>query len=203
MNWLAHVLLSKDSIENQLGNLLADPLKGRAFDGASSEFKDGLELHFIIDHFTDTHPIIKDAKRALTKKGYLKGVVLDILYDYFLSKNWDTYCNINREEFLEEFRRNALRVIPNYPQNAIDIIMQVVVNRQLLSYSSLDGVYRALCRVDNKLSNRLKAKECATAYLPLIKEELEYLERGFLYFFPELIKEVKSKREYKFEHLKL
>lgn len=30
MNWLAHVLLSENHIEYQLGNLLTDPLKGKA-----------------------------------------------------------------------------------------------------------------------------------------------------------------------------
>ena len=77
MNWLAHVFLSDKSIDNQLGNLLADPLKGRAFNSATVEFKRGLELHLIIDSFTDSHPIVKDAKRSLTKRGHLKGVVLD------------------------------------------------------------------------------------------------------------------------------
>jgi acyl carrier protein phosphodiesterase len=200
MNWLAHIFLSKKSIDNQLGNLLADPLKLKPFNGASKEFRDGLRLHLIIDTFTDSHPIVKDAKNSLTKKGYLKGVVLDIIYDYFLSIYWDNYCNIPREKFLEDFRNEALRAIPNYPQKAIDVIMQVVINRVLLSYASLDGVNRALCRIDNKLSYRVKNKECAIDYLPLIKEELPYLEQGFLYFFPELMKEVKNRSNFSFEH---
>jgi len=200
MNWLAHVFLSEKSIDNQLGNLLADPLKGRAFSSASKEFKDGLRLHLIIDNFTDTHPIVKDAKKSLTKQGYLKGVVLDILYDYYLSKYWSKFCNVEREKFLENFRTQALRAITSYPKEAIDIIMQVVINRHLLSYASLDGVNRALCRIDNRLSSRAKAKDCAINYIPLIEEELEYLERGFLYFFPELMREVRENSNYKFRH---
>ena len=35
MNWLAHVFLSENNIEHQLGNLLADPLKGRAWEEAT------------------------------------------------------------------------------------------------------------------------------------------------------------------------
>jgi len=203
MNWLAHVFLSDKSIEHQLGNLLADPLKAKPFSGASKEFKDGMKLHLIIDSYTDSHPIVKEAKTTLTKKGYLKGVVLDILYDYFLSKYWDKYCNVNREKFLEDFRQEALRAITTYPKEAVDVIMNVVINRHLLSYSSLDGVNKALCRIDNRLSNRLKAKECATSYLPLINEELDYLERGFLYFFPELMQKVKRSSSYSFRHWKI
>ncbi len=203
MNWLAHVFLSNKSIEHQLGNLLADPLKAKPFSGASKEFIEGMRLHLIIDSFTDNHPIVKEAKFTLTKKGYLKGVVLDIVYDYLLSKHWDRYCNVNREKFLEDFRKEALRAITNYPKEAVDIIMSVVINRHLLSYASLDGVNRALCRIDNRLSNRLKSKECAINYLPIIEQELEYLENGFLYFFPELMKKVKSSSNYSFRHWKI
>ncbi len=35
MNWLAHIFLSENHIEHQLGNLLTDPLKGKAWEGAS------------------------------------------------------------------------------------------------------------------------------------------------------------------------
>ncbi len=34
MNYLAHTLLSKSNIEFQLGNLLADPLKGKRWPSA-------------------------------------------------------------------------------------------------------------------------------------------------------------------------
>jgi acyl carrier protein phosphodiesterase len=203
MNWLAHVFLSDKSIENQLGNLLADPLKAKPFKGASSEFKEGIELHLIIDSFTDSHPIVKDAKKTLTQRGPLKGVVLDILYDYFLSKHWSRYSNVEREKFLEDFRNQALRAITNYPQEAVDTIMQVVINRHLLSYATLDGVTRALCRIDNRLSQRAKSKECAIEYMPLIEEELDYLENGFLYFFPELMQEVKTNSQHNFRHWRM
>jgi len=200
MNWLAHVFLSDTNIDNQLGNLLADPLKAKPFSGANSSFKEGIRVHLIIDNFTDTHPIVKDAKKSITKKGYLKGVALDILYDYFLSIHWNRYCNISKKKFLEDFRTQALRKIANYPPFAVDIIMKVVINRQLESYDTLKGVKRALCRIDNKLSKRAKTKDCAINYMPLIEEELPYLEQGFLYFFPELMKEVKKNSNTTFKH---
>jgi len=41
MNWLAHVFLSENHIEHQLGNLLTDPLKGKAWEGASTRIYAG------------------------------------------------------------------------------------------------------------------------------------------------------------------
>lgn len=129
MNWLAHVLLSENHIEHQLGNLLTDPLKGKAWEGASSYVHRGIEMHIHIDTFTDTHPIVSQSKTLLTRRGHLKGVVLDILYDHFLSLHWDKYCTVPREIFLERFRAKALVAIGNYPEDAQRVISRVVASR--------------------------------------------------------------------------
>ena len=52
MNWLAHVFLSEDHIEHQLGNLLTDPLKAKPWEGASDKVRHGIETHKRIDAFT-------------------------------------------------------------------------------------------------------------------------------------------------------
>ena len=44
MNWLAHVFLSEQKIDFQIGNFLADPLKGRLWDDASSDMKNGMRI---------------------------------------------------------------------------------------------------------------------------------------------------------------
>ena len=77
MNYLAHTVLSKNSIEYQLGNLLADPLKGKRWEGASDEHYAGMRMHAAIDMFTDANKTISLSKSRLRKKGYLKGVVID------------------------------------------------------------------------------------------------------------------------------
>jgi len=111
MNWLAHVFLSENHIEHQLGNLLTDPLKGKAWEGASTRIHAGIKMHMRIDSFTDTHPLVSESKKILTPRGHLKGVVLDILYDHFLSLHWNSYCTIEREHFLDDFRFHALESI--------------------------------------------------------------------------------------------
>ncbi len=192
MNWLAHVLLSENHIEHQLGNLLTDPLKGKAWEGASDRILYGIEMHMRIDSFTDKHPIVSKSKARLTKRGHLKGVVLDILYDHFLSLHWDEFCTIPREVFIEDFRFNAMLAIHDYPHKAQNVISRVVATRQLSSYIHMRGVVDAFERIDNRLSDRARAKDTTTRYIPLIAEEREYLEKAFLDFFPELMAMVKE-----------
>jgi len=192
MNWLAHVLLSEKHIEHQLGNLLTDPLKAKVWAGASEYIHRGIVTHLSIDTFTDSHEIVKRSKASLTPRGHLKGVVLDVLYDHFLSLHWDRFCHTPREKFLEDFRSKALMAIGDYPDKAQDVITRVVGNRQLSSYEHMDGVVAAFERIDNRLSDRARSKDTCTRYIPLIAKERNALEDAFLLFFPELMKAVKE-----------
>ena len=192
MNWLAHVLLSENHIEHQLGNLLTDPLKGKSWQGASTRVEAGIKMHLLIDSFTDAHPLVSESKAMLTPRGHLKGVVLDVLYDHFLSLHWEKFCTIEREIFLDDFRFKALEGIEGYPQKAQNVIHRVVGNRQLSSYAHMDGVVDAFRRLDNRLSERAKSKDSCERYIPLIAQNREALEANFLRFFPELMGEVKK-----------
>ncbi len=63
MNFLAHLYLSADDPEIQLGNFIGDFVRGRDL---SSRFSPGIvkgiSLHREIDEFTDRHPIVKLSK---------------------------------------------------------------------------------------------------------------------------------------------
>jgi len=190
MNWLAHIFLSENNIEHQLGNLLTDPLKAKAWDDASDSLKLGMETHKRIDRFTDRHPIVSRSKAHLLKRGHLKGVVLDILYDYYLSIHWEKFSYLERSIFLDTFHSNALQTSINYPERPRVIIERVVMTRQLSSYHTMDGVKDALGRIDQRLSQRAKSKDTAIRYLPFIIKENDYLEEAFLDFFPELMDEI-------------
>ena len=193
MNWLAHVFLSENHIEHQLGNLLADPLKGRPWEASSERISMGMMIHMHIDTFTDAHPLVKESKAAITPRGHLKGVVLDILYDHFLSLHWNAFCTIPREDFLEDFRLKALQDIEVYPPLAQDIIKRVVGNRQLSSYAHMDGVVAAFERIDHRLSVRARGKDNMMRYIPLVAKERKLLEKNFLLFFPQLMQSVEEK----------
>ena len=192
MNWLAHVFLSENHIEYQLGNLLTDPLKGKAWQGASTRIHAGIKMHMRIDSFTDAHPLVSQSKAILTPRGHLKGVVLDILYDHFLSLHWNRFCTIDREHFLDDFRFQAMETIENYPKEAQSVIARVVGNRQLQSYAHMTGVVSAFERIDRRLSDRALSKDNCERYIPLIAEHKKELEEMFLVFFPELMHAVKE-----------
>ena len=192
MNWLAHVFLSENNIEHQLGNLLADPLKGRAWDEATPMFCHGLETHKYIDTFTDNHPLFRQSKSRLKDRKYLKGVVIDIVYDHLLTIHWEKFSSKDFFLFTSDFRTQALHQIDGYPEKAQTIISRVVDIKLLSSYADLKGLGEGFKRIDRRLSDRVLKKESTFGYLPLVEKELVHIEKDFLAFFPELMEHVQT-----------
>ena len=133
MNWLAHVLLSEEHIDFQIGNFIADPLKAKAWENSSDNLKRGMQLHKKIDSYCDRHIAFKDSKARLKEKGLLRGIIVDFTYDYLLSKNWDKFCNKPLDDFMSEFYNNANKQKELYPIFAKSIVSNMI-SRDLLNY---------------------------------------------------------------------
>ena len=187
MNWLAHILVSKRSVDYQLGNLLADPLKGKAWPGCSSSVRDGFKMHSIIDTFTDSNAYVKKSKSRLGDRGHLRGVVIDIAYDYLLFKNWERYASIDSTSFINQFCGEATQAIASYPERAREFVGRIIKYDVLLSYSSYAGLLTAFNRVDNRLSGRVLDRETVSGYAPVLAAQIQAIESDFRQFFPQLV----------------
>ncbi len=192
MNWLAHIFLSENNVEYQHGNLLADFLKGRSWESASDAFKSGIKAHQAIDHFTDSHPLVSRSQSRLGERGYLKGVVIDIVYDHLLVRNWLEFSSITHAEFIHRFNTESEEIYSSYPENARAFLSRLIASGHLMDYSSFSGVEKALLRIDDRLSQRVLRHESASEYLPMASVKLKQIEEDFLAFMPELIGHFKS-----------
>jgi len=204
VNWLAHVFLSEQKIDFQIGNFLADPLKGRLWEDASIDMINGMKTHKIIDSYTDSHEIVSCSKRRLREKGLLKPVIIDLTYDYFLTKNWDEFCKTSINEFSKDFYFQANQRTTDLPLHA-SIPVYNMIDRDLLNkYHSLNQLKTSFERMDKRLSPRLKQRETAISYFDSVVKNIDYLEKDFLEFFPQLCTMVKDNLdENKIKHWKL
>ena len=186
MNWLAHVLLSEDKVDFQLGNYLADPLKGKAWKSASDDLQKGIKVHKLIDSYTDSHEIVALSKSRLREKGLLRGVIIDLTYDYLLTKHWEKFSMIPREKFLTEFYTNAAKRAPALPEHPQRLIHNLVKQDRLNKYNSLEQLHQVFISVDRRLSPKLAARENASSYIRDVERVKTELEKDFLRFFPDL-----------------
>jgi acyl carrier protein phosphodiesterase len=204
MNWLAHIFLSEQKIDFQIGNFLADPLKGRLWENASMDMIKGMKTHKIIDSYTDSHEIVSISKRRLREKGLLKPVIIDLTYDYFLTKNWNEFCKIPIEEFSEVFYHQANQRIPYLPKHTNEPIQNMIQRDLLNKYHNLDQLKISFERMDKRLSPRLKQRETASSYIDDVLKNIDYLENDFLEFFPQLCDKIKDDlNKDKIKHWKL
>ena len=192
MNWLAHIFLSELNIDFQIGNFLADPLKGRAWENANENIKKGIQTHKLIDSYTDSHEIISCSKKRLRERGLLKPVIIDLTYDYLLTKNWDKFSNIPLKIFSNNFYTDAYKRVPFMPYEA-NISVANMIERDLLNkYHTINQLKTSFDRMDKRLSPRLLQRETASSYSNAVVDNIQYLEKNFLEFFPELCKTVKN-----------
>src|SRR5690606_12351008 len=93
MNFLAHLYLSGNDESIMVGNFIADVVKGKKALGLFEEpVKRGIELHRVIDFFTDNHPVVTQSKdRLRLKYRHYAGVIVDMVYDHCLARNWNSY----------------------------------------------------------------------------------------------------------------
>ncbi|RXJ88067.1 ACP phosphodiesterase [Arcobacter sp. CECT 8985] len=192
MNWLAHIFLSENNINFQIGNYLADPLKGKAWNNADINIIKGMNVHKLIDTYTDSHIQFHNSKNRLGQKGLLKSVVVDLTYDYLLTKNWHKYCNISLDSFLNIFYKNAKANMYTLPDYAKIKLTKLIEFDLLNKYQNLDDLKQSFLRVDKRLSFRLLKRDCVSRYFEVVSQNINGIEDDFLLFFPQLCNHVKE-----------
>jgi acyl carrier protein phosphodiesterase len=186
MNWLAHLFLSEPDVEHQLGNLLADVVKGKARAALPPGVRRGIACHQAIDAFTDAHPVVHRSKRRLGEEhGRFAGILIDVFYDHFLARDWPLYSSVPLEQFTAEAYA-SFRAYPALTAEARDFCDRLSDGDLLGSYHTLAGIAAALGRLSRRLEARLGrpfALEQATAAL---EAQYDALGRDFAEFFPEM-----------------
>jgi acyl carrier protein phosphodiesterase len=187
MNWLAHVFLSEPSVEFQLGNLLADVVRGPRRDALSGDFVRGAACHKAIDAFTDSHPVVKRSRaRISSEHRRFSGVLVDVFYDYYLARDWQRYSAVALDAYTGAFYASAEPRLIALPPDARTMLERIIRYDLLGSYARVDGVQRALRRISSYLNSRWgKEFTLDRGVGDLLAHEAE-LAADFHEFFPSL-----------------
>ena len=184
MNFLAHIYLSDENDHIKIGNFIADSIKGNNYSHLPNQIQKGILLHREIDSFTDTNKIVKISKRRLHERyRHYDGVIIDILYDHFLAKNWVNYSDIPLKEYTENFYE-ILRTNYEFLPDKIKILMPYMIeDNWLLNYGNFQGIESVLHGMNRRTKNK------SQMHLAIDDLKLYYVELGndFQLFFKELI----------------
>ena len=192
VNFLAHAYLSGDNENILFGNFIADAVKGRAFNLYPEQVQRGIQLHRMIDHYTDSHRLFKSSKKRLTNNyGKFASVIVDIFYDHYLARNWNNYSDIELNEFVSGTYKILIKNFSLLPAKSKKILPFMISQNWLVGYANFDG----LTRVFNGMSRRTKKYNSGMehAVASLQKDYMLY-HHEFTGFFPELINHVEEIR---------
>jgi acyl carrier protein phosphodiesterase len=184
MNFLAHLYLSKSNENILIGNFIADAVKGKKFNNYPKEIKAGILLHREIDNYTDNHPIVKVSKRRLNERyRHYNGVIIDILYDHFLAKNWHKYSEIPLKVYAKNMYAFLQQNNHQLPLRVQNMLPHMIEYNWLVSYASVEGIAIVLAGM-NRRTKGISKMDLAVEDLRI--HYLEF-EKDFTVFFEDLI----------------
>ncbi|OUS72017.1 ACP phosphodiesterase [Pseudoalteromonas sp. A601] len=189
MNYLAHLYLAKPTADSHFGNLLGD-FGGRKYtENLPLSVVNALNNHYLVDKFTDAHPLVKDAKVYFSpQRRRFSGVAIDVLFDHFLIKHWQTF----EHQRLTDFKHTSFGFLhqrmPVMPCKMQRVITSLTEDDWFKEYETLEGVGVAL---DN-IAKRIRFINEFTGAVEDIKRNYRELDALFLAFFPELIEHVRQ-----------
>ena len=183
MNFLAHIYLSGDNDLVKIGNFMADGIRGKQFEHLPQDVQKGIILHRAIDTFTDAHPIFRQSTKRLHERyHHYAGVIVDVFYDHYLTKNWTTYSDEPLDIFVERFYE-SLRV--NYDiltDKTKGMMPSMIKYNWLLNYQYLEGIAKILCKMDERTKNNSKMQFSVEE----LREFYVEFEQEFTLFFEDL-----------------
>ncbi|HOK98384.1 MAG TPA: ACP phosphodiesterase [Bacteroidales bacterium] len=184
MNFLAHLYLSGANDEIRLGNFIGDYVKGNEYTKYPPGVRNGIILHRQIDNFTDNHPIVRQHKALFYQKYHkYSGIVTDILYDHYLSTQWNRFSDEPLAEYIDAMYRWIEENVNNLPPAMQKIIPSLVKNQWLCAYVTLEGIESVLIGMSKGTS--LPAEHEFALFI--IRKHYEELRHAFLHYFEELI----------------
>lgn len=184
MNLVAHQYLSFNNPSLQIGNLLGEVVKGNKFLEYPDEIKKGILLHRAIDHFTDSHSIVKKSTSYFHSSQHKYAPILvDLMYDYCLIKHWRKYHPTSFQIFKGSCYDLFMTNYENFPHRLQHMLDYLLQHDWFENYSSLKGIQITL----NGLSRKTNFDNNLTNALSTMQLFEQDVEEDFLIFFPELV----------------
>ncbi len=184
MNFLAHIYLSGNNESVTIGNFIADGIRGKKYLKFPEEIQTGILLHRQIDTFTDAHKTVRESTKRLHKNyGHYAGVIVDILYDHFLAKNWSNYSDIPLDAYVDTFYDSLQDNFEVLPSRIQKMMPHMIADNWLLSYATIEGISKVLVGMNKRTENRSKMNLAVNE----LQEFYDEFEDEFTRFFEELI----------------
>ena len=141
MNYLAHLHLGGPHPSDMLGSLYGDFVKGPLTGRWPANIEAGIRLHRQIDAFTDSHPVVLQAKQRFpSERRRYAGILIDLFFDHCLAMHWHKYADESLSIFTERVYQTLKQEETRLPGKLALIAPRMAAQDWLGSYRSFgDG----------------------------------------------------------------
>jgi len=99
MNFLAHSLMGFDDDALIAGQFCGDFVRGRDLSQFPEAVERGIRMHRFLDIYTDSFPALQAARADIQQlPRRFSGIVVDVLFDHYLARNWKAVSDITLSE---------------------------------------------------------------------------------------------------------
>jgi acyl carrier protein phosphodiesterase len=166
-----------------VGNFIADAVKGKKYLEYEEEISRGILMHREIDTYTDANEIVRHSKSFFRSRyGLYSSVLIDLIYDHFLAKNFDHYS----EESLVSFADRAYRIFEKYlsimPERNRHMFPYMKRENWLFHYSEIEGIQRSFTGMSRRIKNHPGIEHAHTE----LRLHYGELQEDFENYFPQL-----------------
>ena len=152
MNYLAHALLSGDDEEILFGNFIGDFIKGNQYEQFPEKVKKGILLHRLIDDFTDSHhEYLKGKRRFYEEYPKISGVIMDILLDHLLCKEWENHTEKELNQFITNTYAKIDSKVNDLPQKMLPLYSHMRTNDWFGRYQTEEGTMLSLSQIGRRI----------------------------------------------------
>jgi acyl carrier protein phosphodiesterase len=141
--------------------------------------------------------VVHRSKIHFTRKYHrYAGVVIDILYDHFLTKEWDFFSRRPLESVTYNFYRAMVNNFEILPDNVKESFPFFIINNWIESYQTTQGIRHVL----RTMSKRTSLPAETRFAMKMLKRNYYSLQEDFMEFFPELIAYVEKDFDIQISH---
>lgn len=192
MNYLAHLYLADEDPGSLIGSLLGDFVKGPIDQSLPRDLRQGILIHRKVDVYTDAHPVFhRSRQRVRPQLRRYAGILVDIYYDHFLAQDWSRYSSRSLRDFSRFVYRTLDAHYQELPVPMQRMVTGMIASDLLMSYRELEGIGRALQRIEGRLKRESRLGEGVQD----LKLNHTALKTDFEDFFPQLIAYVAQLKE--------
>lgn len=152
MNYLAHLHIAHHTNTSYTGSIMGDFFKGQVQNSSLPEdLKIGILLHRKVDSFTDSHEFVKSLKSNMPTHRRYGGIVLDVLFDHILAKDFLRFHHQPLNEFSHHCYQNLPIQADVMSLPLIKVLTHMKQTDWLGSYRDLDTINVVLQRISQRL----------------------------------------------------